>query len=290
MNMFLKTFTTIIFGFSTFGGEMLCTEQAEAFSSKVSASKVTELSRSCIEQALSYALMPESARRGPASIRRASNPKMVDLNPKVGINTYAHANYLVLEKEAGKYKVYAGSKTGLTRVLGVTLSHDGEYVAALNQSLKGNEIIIFKTSYSGNISPHKVIRGQELSEVTQITYNNSGKELYLHDLQNKKITSVNVLKDSRKSSEEFKPVFKELLKLDEKMKVSFIKSDEASFLALSGKNLYSFDNELKKKNWVLDLGAIGLENPKGFQISKNGKEIQIYTQGNKLDTILYPGK
>ena len=74
------------------------------------------------------------------------------------------------------------------------------------------------------------------------------------------------------------------------MKFSFIKSDDSSFLALSGKSLYSFGKDLKKTNWVLDLGAIGLENPKGFQISKNGKEIQIYTQGNKLDTILYPGK
>ncbi|GEM_PF-6834346 len=289
MKVVFKSAITILFGFSTFSSEMLCTEQADAFSSKVSESKVTKLSRTCIEQALSYALSPVGERRAPASVR-ISNPKMVDLNPKIGVNTYAHANYLVLEKEEGKYKVYAGSKTGLNNVLGITLSHDGEHVAALNEGQKGNEIIIFKTSYSGNVAPFKVIRGSELSAVDQISYNSTGEELYLHDLQNKRISAVSTQKDSRKNTEEFKPVFKELLKLDDKMKFSFIKSDDTSFLALAGKSLYSFGKDLKKTNWVLDLGAIGLENPKGFQISKNGNEIQIYTKGNKLDTILYPGK
>lgn len=295
MEMVMKKFISklvipaVIVSGTTFAIEVPCEKQAELFNSKMIDRKTKTLTMACVDAALGKGIMSASTTRSPASISMETNPHMADIKSNIGLGTFANKNYFVVKTDE-ENKIYAGSKTGIVEAESVSLSHTGEYVAVLNKEENSKNIRIFKTSYSGNVRPVRVIEGDELLNVNFISYDSNGDQILLHDSLAKKVMTVNSEKDSRKANEMYHPTFRDVYTFNDKSDAGFMKSYDGNVLVLSGNVLSSYSEDFKTQNWIVNLGVIGMDRPKGFQISKNGEEIEIYTQANKLDVILFPKK
>lgn len=248
-------------------GEDFCREQAKKLGNK---SGFKRISKRCLNE-----------------VKNSSqeNPGLVAVNKDRGLSVRGHKNFIIIDKGSPKVNYIGGKMTRLNEILAIGLSANGNDIAVLNESVDGEqELLIFTMGLLGNVIPDNVIRHENLSKISSLSFSSDGSEVYLVSRADKVIYSVEKSGDIRSKSPSKVVKSDKLISLTDKVKQ--IKVRGAEILLLTDENFVKSYSKVGTNLWNLNLTEAGVTEPKDFDVDLG--ELNIYEDSGEVRILRKP--
>lgn len=162
------------------------------------------------------------------------------------------------EETSNSAKIFAisGEKSGLNRIVSISLAPDSKEVAILNENMqKEMEILFFPTNRNGNIKPRRIIKNDAILNADTICFHPKKRRIFVSSSVDKTVLVFQSESNSRSFKEYVKPKVRG--KLERLPASSNIMVTDKFLLILNSerKKVMAFDLDLKKdKNlkWISD--------------------------------------
>lgn len=253
----------------------LCRKLASDYSNEISQRQQASFNEACVQLALKNFI---------------KMPKLAVSNDHLSLEIYANENYLVLFDDKNRSrKIYAGNKTQLNNIISVTISHDGEFIGVINESPdEGKEILVFKTTHSGNIFPNRVIRRSGLEGIDSIFFHSEAEEkkptILAFNSTKQTLMHIDMKTDARSPAQEsVKHEYRAVFMFDFDHQIDFAHVYENDLYLLSNHTIHAYDINLpKEKMWTLDLSETELLNPSRIHLTSLGNVLEVYDQNGDI--------